>query len=259
MPCDKQDGPTIDPSGQEVAPVNLSARQAKEAGLLTSGTYGRHSTGSSASESLMLSLVSRLRVRTALLGSTLFNLIWKQRNTPLLHSIFALRASVPRTSDSGCSSWPTPQAIDSQGRGRAGRLKKDGNRNPELPGSFRRDLKDDAMLAAWPTPMANKLTPQTRDDFTPNLPAIALLATWQTPTVQDAHGSNQKNGGAILSLLGEARQTDSGQTPNGSTAEMENTGQLNPAHSRWLMGLPPEWDDCAATAMQSSRRSRKRS
>ena len=59
--------------------------------------------------------------------------------------------------------------------------------------------------------------------------------------------------------LDVAAQLAFGRTVIGSPAETENIGQLNPAHSRWLMGLPPEWDACAPTATPSSRKQRKQS
>lgn len=111
-PFDWLDGPTTSPSGRGAVPANLSARQAKELGLLTSATFGPHGSISSSSALLASSLVSRLRARTASLGSTLYTLTWKERVTPSQRSIFALRASGLRTSDSGLGSWPTPTTRD---------------------------------------------------------------------------------------------------------------------------------------------------
>jgi hypothetical protein len=60
----------IDLFGPVPALANLSARQAKELGLMTSGTYGRTSSTSSASAALQRSL-KQLRAATQILGSTL--------------------------------------------------------------------------------------------------------------------------------------------------------------------------------------------
>jgi hypothetical protein len=109
-PFGKPDGRTTAPYGPDRVRASLSARQAKVQGLLTSGTCGQRGITSSASVALQQSLASRLQAKMALVGSTLFNLTWKQRATPSGLLIFALRASARRTSDNDCFSWPTPVA-----------------------------------------------------------------------------------------------------------------------------------------------------
>ena len=119
--CETQGGPMIVRCGQEVAHASLSARQAKEQGLMMSGTYGLTFNGSSSSASLQSCLESRLQAKLQSLGSTLYTLTWKPWVTPSGVSRSRLRASVLRTSATGRTGWPTPTANSGTGPGTSGR------------------------------------------------------------------------------------------------------------------------------------------
>ena len=195
-------------------------------------TFGPSSTVSSPRGSLSECLASRLRARTDLLGSTLFTLTWKQRVTPSGRSIPALRASGRRTSGSGFTSWPTPNAGP----------QNDTDTN-------------------WQKRREECKERHGNNGFGLTLGMASQLATWATPAARDyKDGDCNLERNPVNKLLGrEVLLTASGPTPTGSPASTEKRGQLNPAHSRWLMGLPPEWDACAPTATRSSRRKQPKS
>lgn len=179
MPCAVLAGQKINPSGRDQVHANLSARQAKEKGLLMSGTYGPPCIGWSGSAALSLSLASNLRVLTQTTGSTLYKLTWKQWAMPSGRVRFRLRASVPRTSGTELIGWPTPTANAWKHPSNAGRQ---GGLN----------LQTAAQLSGWTTPSASDSRRGGRG-ITEGMSGSSLaqqvkMAGWPTPTASDHKG-----------------------------------------------------------------------
>lgn len=157
--------------------------------------------------------------------------------------------------------WATPIANDAKGSDYS---TSNGEKILKLPGQ--------AKLANWPTPSATDHKGGYEGGRIRNgklsvdrLDVAAQLATWPTPlTVPESDKSRGQLSGSMRQQLEPCRPSTRGQVLNGSGidvtgsyASMATTGPLNPALSRWLMGYPPEWDDCAVMAMPSSRKSRR--
>lgn len=139
--------------------------------------------------------------------------------------------------------WPTPGASDdratSGGRGR--------EKNPSL-----------WVAAGWSTPTAQDHSrgvkpPRPTDTGVP-LSQQAGLAGWPSPKASNTTGPGIRGeGGANLQTV-VMLCPDSSKTSSGSPAETASSGQLNPSHSRWLMGFPKVWDEFAPTSSKNLKK-----
>lgn len=184
------------------------------------------------SDELQNRLNQNLRNVLPMRGSIEWRSIWKELDTPSGRRISAHIQSGLRTSGSGFTGWPTPNAGpqndgDTTWQARRELLKaKHGNGN-----GFGLTLGQASSLAPWATPASRDWkSNEGSDDF------------------HEARAEQTRG-----KPLSEQTHSMLGATSSGSPAQTEKPGQLNPAFSRWLQGYPKAWCEAAIAAHRSMR------
>lgn len=207
----------------------------------------------------------------------------KMHTTPKGRVIPKITASARSTSGNGYTGWGTPRVTTNGGNGNPDRA-PDGMARLEdqvhgVAGwaTLRAEDAESAGMrhnrgvadtlsaqagqdvAGWPTTRANDAEKRgsVSDDPRNGLVTAANMAGWPTCTTRDHKDGNQDSCQNVPpnALLGRVCHAA------GTNAEMgkPDAYRLNPAFSLWLMGYPAEWASSGALAMQSCRKSPRRS
>lgn len=188
--CVSPDGRTSAPSGACRCRASPSRAPASKRDSTMNDTSGPPATSTSSHADRVSLWESRLRARTAELGSTLYKLTWKRQDMPSGRSFFLLRASGRRASGTEYSGWPTPTTVDD----RRGSL-------PPRPWDTGVPLTQAAVMTGWPTPRlsdgekavrsaAGSAAEMARKGSPQDLCQGAHLSGWATPSAREARSNS---------------------------------------------------------------------
>tara|TARA_R110002110_G_scaffold69439_9_gene187209 strand:- start:526 stop:1089 length:564 start_codon:yes stop_codon:yes gene_type:complete len=162
-----------------------------------------------------------------------------------------------RSTESGCSSWPTPTAGDAKGAGSRNAPNSKAHKGVSLTDAVQ---TGDSLGRMWPTPSASVAndgeTPETWQARADKLkekgingngagtPLTVEAMKWSTPTARDwKDGSNPSMNVPTNALLGRQAPRVTGKVFHpGSGQQSEPIRlRLNPCFVAWLQGMPTPW------------------